>query len=261
MASSQGFIERWQHSAAAERANYASFLSELCDLIGVDRPDPSTGDDESNAYVFERAVPFHHADGTTSTGRIDLYKRGSFILEAKQGVEKKENEAFLSASAQVRQRRLRRGTATRGSAAWDAAMLKARGQAEQYARALPASEGRPPFLIVVDVGHSIELFSEFTRTGSNYVPFPDPRSHRILLAQLADPEVRENLRQVWVDPLALDPARRSARVTRDIAGKLGALAQLLESSGHGAAAVAACLMRALFTMFADFGFAVTGLRA
>ena len=29
-------------------------------------------------------------------------------------------------------------------------MLKARGQAEQYARALPASEGRPPLLIVVD---------------------------------------------------------------------------------------------------------------
>ena len=82
----------------------------------------------------------------------------------------------------------------RGSTAWDEAMLKARGQAEQYARALPASEGRPPLLIIVDVGHSIELYSEFTRTGGTYVPFPDPQSHRILLAKLNDADVRDTLR-------------------------------------------------------------------
>jgi hypothetical protein len=42
-------------------------------------------------------------------------------------------------------------------------MIRARGKAEAYAKALPASEGWPPFLVVVDVGHSIELYSEFTR--------------------------------------------------------------------------------------------------
>ena len=36
-----------------------------------------------NAYVFERNVTFHHPDGSTSTGRIDLYKRGCYVLEAK----------------------------------------------------------------------------------------------------------------------------------------------------------------------------------
>jgi hypothetical protein len=49
----------------------------------------------------------------------------------------------------------RRGTAIRGTAGWDQAMLRARNQAEQYAKALPAADGWPPFLIVVDVGYSI----------------------------------------------------------------------------------------------------------
>jgi hypothetical protein len=110
-------------------------------------------------------VTFHHPDGSTSPGRIDLYKRGCFILEAKQGVEKSEQEAALSAVVKARTKSAKKGTALRGSAAWDDAMLKARGQAEQYARALPAMEGRPPFLVVVDVGHSIEVYCEFTRTG------------------------------------------------------------------------------------------------
>jgi len=33
--------------------------------------------------VFERAVRFRHDDGTTSPGRIALYKSGCFVLEAK----------------------------------------------------------------------------------------------------------------------------------------------------------------------------------
>ena len=61
----QDFIARWQNSGAAERANYALFLSELCDLLGVPRPDPTQSDDSDNAYVFERSVTFHHQDGTT----------------------------------------------------------------------------------------------------------------------------------------------------------------------------------------------------
>jgi hypothetical protein len=34
--------------------------------------------------------------------------------------------------------RARRGTAVRGTAGWDAAMKKAKGQAERYVRSLPA---------------------------------------------------------------------------------------------------------------------------
>ncbi len=40
---------------------------------------------------------------------------------------------------------MKRGTAIRGTHGWDEAMLAARGQAERYAKALPVSEGWPPF--------------------------------------------------------------------------------------------------------------------
>src|SRR4051794_13182285 len=86
--SADDFIHRWEASGAAERANYALFLTELCDLLSVPRPEPTRPDDAENAYVFERAVTFQNGDGTTSAGRIDLYKRGCFILEAKQGSER-----------------------------------------------------------------------------------------------------------------------------------------------------------------------------
>ena len=62
-----------------------ALLAELCDLLDTPRPEPATPDVADNAYVFERSVTFNNGDGTTSPGRIDLYKRGCFVLEAKQG--------------------------------------------------------------------------------------------------------------------------------------------------------------------------------
>jgi len=247
------FIDRWLGSGASERANYALFLSELCDVLGVPRPDPATPDTSANAYVFERAVPLTNSTGHTTTGRIDLYKRACLVLEAKQGSEAPPvaDEPVLSEEMRALRASLKRGHGQRGTAAWDAAMLRAKGQGDQYIRALPASEGRPPFLIVVDVGHSIELYAEFTCTGGTYTPFPSAGAHRIFLADLEKPEIRERLRLVWTDPLALDPARRSARVTREIAAQLAELAKALEQAGHEPHAVAAFLMRCLFTMFAE----------
>ena len=55
------FIARWQASGAAERANYQLFLSELCDLLGVPRPDPTRPDDRDDAYLFEHSVTFQRA--------------------------------------------------------------------------------------------------------------------------------------------------------------------------------------------------------
>jgi len=246
----EAFIARWAASGASERANYQLFLTELCELLDVPRPDPATSDNAQNGYVFERTVTFHHGDGSTSTGFIDLYRRGAFVLEAKQGADSIEGGA-LSASEQAKQKKAKQGTARRGTGSWDDAMLRARGQAEQYARALPAGEGRPPFVVVVDVGHSIELYAEFTQSGATYVPYPDPRSHRLKLGDLRSTEVQERLRTLWLDPLALDPARRSARVTRDVAAQLAKLAMSLERSGHGAETSAHFLMRCLFTMFAE----------
>ncbi len=247
------FIQRWAASGAAERANYQLFLTELCTLLEVPPPEPTRPDDADNAYVFERSVHFQEDDGSTSIGRIDLYKRACFVLEAKQGSDAQAADAEEAAALMPgkAKRAKRRGTAVRGTAEWDDAMVRARGQADRYARALPAAEGWPPFLVVVDVGHSIELYSEFGRSGRTYVPFPDPKSFRILLADLRRPEIRERLRQVWLDPLSLDPSRRSAKVTRQLAERLAELAKLLEKAGHHAEDVARFLMRCLFTMFAE----------
>src|SRR6185312_8510634 len=79
------FIRKWSASGSGERSNFQSFLNELCDLLAVPRPDPATSDDRDNAYVFERAVQFDDGDGRATTQFIDLYKRGCFVMEAKQG--------------------------------------------------------------------------------------------------------------------------------------------------------------------------------
>ncbi len=247
------FIHRWAASGAAERANYQLFLSELCALLDVPPPEPSRPDDTENAYVFERNVHFQDDEGGSSIGRIDLYKRGAFVLEAKQGSDAQtaDDEAAAALQPETAKRSKRRGTAVRGTRAWDDAMVRARGQADAYARALPVAEGWPPFLVVVDVGHSIELYSEFSRSGKTYVPFPDPQSFRILLDDLRRDDVRDRLRQVWLDPAALDPSRRAAKVTRELAQRLAELAKLLEKENHHPEDVAGFLMRALFTMFAE----------
>ncbi len=129
-------------------------------------------------------------------------------------------------------------------------MLRARNQAEQYAKALPAAHGWPPFLVVVDVGYSIELFADFSGTGKAYVPYPDSLTHRILLAEMETALIRTRLRAIWLDPLTLDPSRISARVTRDVAWQLANLARDLEID-HPPGAVASFLMRCIFTFFAE----------
>jgi hypothetical protein len=70
------FITRWKNSGRAELANSQSFLNELCELLAVPQPEPNQPDESANAYVFEKAVLFHNGDGTTSQGRIELYRRG-----------------------------------------------------------------------------------------------------------------------------------------------------------------------------------------
>ena len=220
----EDFIARWQGVTASELATAQSFVNELCALLGVEAPA------HREDYMFERPITFRHGDGGSSPGRIDCYKRDCFVLEAKK---------------------LKAGAGEAVKKGYDDALLRARGQAEGYARALPAAEGRPPFLVVVDVGKVIELYAEFSRSGGTYLPFPDPRSHRIRLADLRDADLRQRLATVWREPLSLDPARHAARVTREIAAHLAALAKLLEAEGHAAETVAGFLTRCLFSMFAE----------
>ena len=112
---------------------------------------------------------------------------------------------------------------------WDDAMVRARGQAEAYARALP--DEYPPFLVTVAVGQEIQLFADFSRTGKNYTHFPDATRFRIRLDDLREHAIRERLALVWSDPDALDPSRTAARVTREIAGRLAALGLSFEAQG------------------------------
>lgn len=251
------FISRWSDAPPSERANYVMFLTELCGVLDVPVPDPAGPDTERNAYVFERAVTFHHTGGKTSTGRIDLYRRGAFVCEAKQYATDKSVAASTSEPTMLA---LELATATgaakksakiaRGTEAWDRAMIEAQAQADRYARSLPADEDPPPFLLVVDVGHVIELYADFTQKGKAYLPFPEARTHRIRLADLARDDVRAKLRAVWLDPHSLNPAKISAAVTREVAAHLAELAKSFEKD-HPPAAVAAFLSRCLFCMFAE----------
>ena len=130
-------------------------------------------------------------------------------------------------------------------------MLNARQQAEQYAKALPASEGWPPFLIVCDVGHCVEIYADFTGQGKNYAQFPDRQGFWIYLEELRQADICERLRLIWLDPHKLDPAKITARVTREIAERLAKVSKHLEDTKHDPETVALFLMRCLFTMFAQ----------
>jgi hypothetical protein len=131
------FVSRWTNSSASERANSQLFLSELCTLLGMPQPHPSVQDETLNTYVFEKNVVFNNGDGTTSPGRIDLYKQACFVLESKQGSEARAAQAEQKLATVSQQKKLKTGTAPRGTPAWDQAMVKARQQAKRYAEALP----------------------------------------------------------------------------------------------------------------------------
>jgi hypothetical protein len=165
-ASVDAFIQRWQgQEGGQERANYALFLTELCDLIGVEHPEPAGATHERNDYVFERVVTRHKDDGDT-LGRIDLYKKDSFVLEAKQSRWKGQKNEVKGASDLFAIDASDTSRGKRGAdRAWDVLMLNAKRQAEDYARALPTSHGWPPFILICDVGHCIEVYADFSGQG------------------------------------------------------------------------------------------------
>lgn len=245
----EAFIARWTASVGgAERANYALFLSELCDVLGVDHPNPA-GADGRNDYTFERPVKPRESAETTAPKRIDLYKRDCFILEAKQSRLPDAKNA-LPGQATLFKEETPRGsrTAVRG---WDVMMRNARKQAEGYVFLLDAEHKAPPFIIVCDVGHCFELYADFTGTGRAYTQFPDRNGYRIFLEDLRDEKCRERLKAIWTNPHSLDPTKNAVRVTREIAARLAAVSKALEETGANAEDVAHFLMRCLFTMFAE----------
>jgi hypothetical protein len=78
------------------------------------------------------------------------------------------------------------------------------------------------------------------------------------MEDLHDENIRARLRLIWNDPHKLDPARQSARVTREVAARVASVSKYLEALRdakgrplHDPEQVALFLMRCLFTMFAE----------
>jgi hypothetical protein len=244
------FITHWKGATAPEQSISQQFLCELCELLDVPQP----GNQRNGAYTFEFHVSEVQHDGDTKLGRIDLYKRACFILESKKFQEKVVEQTQLELAAEqigAVSKRRKNAAPVRDTDRWDDAMLKAFVQARDYVRALPPEEPAPPFLLVVDVGHVIEVRADFSLTGRAYQPFPDPLTYRVRLEQLRDEKTRERLKFIWTDPQALDPSKRSAEVTREVAKHLAELAKSFEKAGHPPKVVAEFLTRCLFCMFAE----------
>jgi len=240
-------------SGGSEMSNYQLFVERLTGALGIPQPAFAREDTRQNDYVFERNVTFHHPNGTTSSGRIDCYKRGHFILEAKQSAKRQSQrdkdmqEQLTLAGIETAQKM---GHAKRGTRGWDKIMIAAKKQAEDYARALPVDHGYPPFLLIVDVGNVIEIFADFSGQGKNYAHFPDRQNYRLSMDDLLDPDIQQRLIQIWTNPQTLDPTKISAEVTQDIAERLAKIAKRLEGR-YAASEIAEFLMRCLFTMFAE----------
>jgi len=202
----EDFIETWSRASGSERSLYQVFVNGLCDLIGVEKVGAEHGDE----YRYERQVTRRYDDGPGTPNYIDLYKRECFVLEAKQSKKREPLNVVLPPAPPSSARD--QTTGKRGGRQFDTLMRNARNQAEGYAKSLPAEEGWPPFLVIVDVGHVIELYADFSLQGKHYAQYPDRQSYRIYLEDLRRKDVRERLRLVWEDPHALDPARETGAV-------------------------------------------------
>lgn len=162
------FIASWKQSGGSERVNFQTFANELTEVLGVPKLERATETGQTDSYRFERPVTFIHT-GSHTRGFIDLYRAGHFVMEAKQGVSgyMPDTDAQpalipdLPATA-------RKGHGQRGSRNWDDTMLRARHQADGYARAVLREDGWPPFLLIVDVGHVIEVYADFSGQGQGY---------------------------------------------------------------------------------------------
>ncbi len=246
------FITRWQNSSGSERANYQMFFSELCDALGVDRPNVD-GSVAVVPYCFDKHITIYHPSGKKTPGYIDFYKADHFLIEAKQG----SNQAG-------------KGTAKRGTNAYLKAMEAAFVQAIAYTRNVSS---KPPFLLTCDIGDHFELWMGFNGDYGGYGARQD-----ILLTDLRKEATFALFVDIFTDPQKRNPEKIAAKVTREVAADLAELSKRLERNPHpqpfslgekGAdpvplllgekglgdegrpQEVAHFLMRCIFTMFAE----------
>ena len=214
VANLKALAARWAAAKPAERANAQSYLIELCEALNLPRPQPA-----GSGYEFEFAMTITGRDGTETTGFVDCYRQGHFVLEAKDYADGK------------------------GS---DLALRKAYGQARMYANHDPIGVA-PPYLLVLDVAKTIMVFHRWTGAYQGFAA-----GHRIDLTALHAREADiALLRDIWTDPAKRDPRVTAQAVTTEIAGHLAELAATLEDRGLEPERVAKFLMRIVFSCFAE----------
>lgn len=251
------FIIKWRGvTGGQERANYGQFINDFCQALGLPLPQPAAAGVLGD-YQFEGPVPGGGAGG--NTGAIDLYKKGHFILEAKQSklseAQKLQSELFDTPED---------APASPSGARYDRLMRDALAQAKRYAVNLPSNHPWPPFLIVCDVGRAFELYFDYSGNGRGYGYFPDQQSYRFDIARFTDDEVQDIFRAIWTNPSSIDPRAKSAEVSRSIAKRLADVSQWLESTQRlktseatdsvrslAIEETALFLMRVIFCMFAE----------
>lgn len=252
------FIAKWRNTpGGAERANYVLFLTGLCNALGLEEPEAGRAG-VLGRYQFDGPI----SGGSLKTGGpgfADFYRKGSFVLEAKQSQipeGQRDQPELFDLGAQP--------THAPAGASYDRLMRRALVQAKNYAVNLPADHPWPPFLIVCDVGRAFELYFDWAGNGRGYDFFPDRQGYRITIDRLAEPEVQNLFRDIWNEPRARDPRLRAAEVTRQVARRLAEVSKWLEetqriktqtlSDRERSLAVeetSLFLMRILFCMFAE----------
>jgi hypothetical protein len=219
------FLHKWQGSSGNEIANKDSFCLDLCTALGVETPPPQ-GSIPGDPYCLEKNVKMPQSTGEVKQGRIDFYKEGHFILEAKQGSVKSGGS-----------------TPKRGTRAYDQYMQKAFIQATAYALHLPV---KPPFLLTCDIGSHFESWMGFSGDYGGY-----GARQIIKLDDLLKVDIFDLFIDIFNDPKKRNPEKIRAKVTREVANDLAKLAYWLEKQQHDPHKVANFLMRCIFTMFAE----------
>lgn len=244
------FVSQTRNSSGSEMSNSQSIFRDLCRVLRVPLPELKRADGD-NAYCFEEDVKASRGEHR----RIDVYNRGHFVFEAKQGVNPKaESDAIAKGRDRAGHSRTVRGAGVRGTEDWQEAMKDGRYQAGRYAvHVSERHDPKPPFLIVADVGHCFWIWSSFSADlRDDYGDF-EPNA-AFAWQDLSRPEVFHFLRQIWLDPSSLNEEARGQRITADIASHVTDLAIRLEKR-FPPDVVGDFLMKCVFTMFAeDVGF-------
>lgn len=228
------FVKSTREAQGAELANAQSIFRELCAALKVKPPKlKSAGAD--NHYCFEADVV-----DAGKQRRMDVYLRGHFIFESKQGVDPGAKGAPKGP----------RGAGVRGTDAWRDRMTAGRLQVGRYAvAAVKRGDPKPPFIVLADLGHKVWIWSSWSKDPvDDYGDFEDDAG--FAWDEIAKPELFRYLRLLFDKPEELNDEARGQRITAEIAEKISDLAKPLEKRAKPDV-VGDFLMKCVFTMFAE----------